>query len=132
MTTQITVPAEAFPPALAYELALDVDDLDEILSRNQVTQERFRELLQQELFLRTVAQYKKVIADQGIGFKTKAKIQAEASLPVPYHIAHDDNIHPSVRLEAVKLMAIWADYDPRNHRDKSGAQGATFNLQINL
>lgn len=118
-----------FDPRIAYEVALDLDEPSEIFSRYGYDADDAVALSGTELFARTVKEYREEIKVSGVGFKLKAKIQAEDLLTHSYQIATDPDVPASVRADLIKWTAKVAGYEPKDSTGKEGG-GGTFALNI--
>jgi hypothetical protein len=119
----------SFDPRLAYEIALDLDSPVEVFARYGYVEDAAVALLSDPVFGRTVTSYREEIKTSGIGFKLKAKIQAEDLLTHSYQIATDPEVPASVRADLIKWTAKVAGYEPKDEAGKAGGGGA-FALNI--
>lgn len=124
------IPTEAsFDPRLAFEVALAYEPLDAILERHNISTAEWDLLSLQPSFKKAVVKYKDEITEEGIGFRLKAKVQAEAYLKDAHIMIKHPLTPPNVKADMIKWMAKMADLEPRKNEE---TQGTTFNLQINL
>ena len=118
-----------FPPRLAFDLALGVDDIEDVLERYHMTAEQFAALAEVPLFKATYKKYKLEIRERGESFRVKAKIQAEELLDTTWDIIHHPDTPRSVALDAIKSIVKWADLEPKKEDATPANQ---FNIQINM
>lgn len=124
------IPTEAsFDPRLAFEVALGIESPAQICTRYDLSEAEWELLSVYPPFKKSVLTHQTAILEEGIGFRMKAKVQAEAYLKDAHLLIKNPTVPPSVRADMIKWMAKVADLEPR----KDGPdQGPTFNLQINL
>jgi len=120
----------SFDPRLAYEIALDIDEPGETYRRYGYEEDAAVTLSNDPAFKRTVVAYKDEIKTSGIGFKLKAKIQAEDLLTHSYQIATDPEVPASVRADLIKWTAKVAGYEPKDDNAGGGKGGGSFALNV--
>lgn len=126
-----SAPADfGFDHRLAFEIALGVHDEHDVLLRYGLEAEQYRAIAETSLFQQAVADYKKQIMESGVGFKAKARIQAEALLDTAWDIIHNPSTPASVRKTMIDSVVQWAEYDGKKG-DKS-SDSVQVNLQINM
>lgn len=118
-----------FDPRIAYELALGIEDANEIFARYGVPQDKAVKLLGNELFVKAIKDFKVQVQESGITFKLKAKIQAEDLLTHSYQIATDPDMPPAVRADMIKWTANVAELGPKKD-STGGSGGAALTLAI--
>lgn len=124
------IPNEAaFDPRMAFEVALEMEPLDQIALRYGLSHSELELLIVNPLFKKAVVNYKDELLDNGITFRQKAKVQAEAYLKDAHFLIKNPMTPATVKADMIKWMAKVADYEPKNTSDD---QGTTFNLQIVL
>jgi hypothetical protein len=120
-----------WPPQLIVELALQLHTLEEILPRYDMSEERYRSLLENPHFRKEIAVMMRELAENGQSFRIKARLQAEAYLDIVDDIVNDLSVGASVRLDAINKMVQWGDLVPKDKKD--GNEGApTVNIQLNF
>lgn len=123
-------PTEAsYDPRMAFEIALGFEKIELVLERYMVTPEEWELLQTQPSFKKAVTQYQKDIDENGISFRTKARIQAEAYLSDAHSLIKHPTTPPSVKANMIQWITRVADLEPKKSEEN---QGTTFNLQINL
>lgn len=122
-----------FDPRIAYELALAIDKPSAIFAKYGYTEEDAREFIGNDAFMGTVRKYREEILAGGIGFKLRAKIQAEDLLTHSYLIATDPETPAAVRADMIKWTAKVAGFEPQSgDKGGGGAAGSGFTLNIML
>jgi hypothetical protein len=118
-----------FDPRMAYELALGMSSAAEVVAKYGLSEDRARALLGNPAFIATIKKYQAEIQDGGVGFRLKARIQAEDLLTHSYIIATDPETPASVRADIIKWTARVADLEPRDKKDVGlGAGGFQLNI----
>lgn len=113
----------SFDPRLAYELALDLESPGEVFDRYGYSADAAVKLLGNATFIKTIKNYKVEVAENGVTFKLKAKIQAEDLLSHAYAMARDASMPPAVRADMIKWTAMVAELGPK--KDHSGGGGGS-------
>lgn len=121
-----------FDPRVAYELALGMDKAHAIFAKYGYTEVEARQFIENALFMSAVRKYREEIVESGIGFKLRAKIQAEDLLSHSYLIATDPEAPMSVRADMIKWTAKVAGFEPSGEKGGPGgaAGGSGFTLNI--
>ena len=116
---------------LAVELALHVDDAAEIFHRYGYSDDDAAELIASPAFLALMQQAQKAVVEEGLGFRTKAKLMAGELLPYAHDIATDPLQSAAVRADLIKWVTKVADYEPKAMKDdgKTGG-GLTLSIQF--
>jgi hypothetical protein len=76
----------------------------------------------------------KVVAEEGMSFKIKAKLQAEELLKTSWRTIHDQHTPPNVKADLIKATMRWAEYDtpPKDAVSVNGQRSAfQINIQFN-
>lgn len=123
-------PAElGFHPMLPYELAMKVDSPANICRAYGLSKSEFAGLIAHAVFIKAYQEAIEALKVDGMGFKVKARIQAEAYLDTAFHMAQNAGTSDSVRADIIKNTVRWAGYDAKA---AEVGQGNSFNIQINL
>ncbi len=123
-------PTEAsFDPRLAYEVALGYAPPEDIFPRYGMSEDDWHKVAIQPSFKNAVLKHQQDILENGVTFRAKAKVQAEAYLKDAHLLVKHPMTPPTVKANMIQWMAKVADLEPRKEADNSGT---TFNLQINL
>ena len=127
---QLLAPAEPWPPKLAFDLALGIDTPELICDQYGLSENEFLAILNNPTFRKELAQHHKDLRENGITFKTKAKLQAEEYLGVLHEIIMSPDTAASVKTGAIKDIVKWAGYEPKESKETTNQP--QFNIQINL
>lgn len=119
-----------FHPMLPVELAMRTDTVPNICAAYGVTKERFEELIDDPLFATAYKQAQEELKKDGVSFKLKAKMQAEALLAKSWEIIHDRGAPSTVKADLIKATVRWAGYEPKG--DGAGLNNNAFQININL
>ena len=96
----------------------------------RISEEDWETLRRNPLFLADVAHAMEQLKNEGMRFKAKARLQAEALLQTSWTLIHDPETPAAVKLDGIKSTVRWAGLEPRGKED--GAGGNALNIQINL
>ena len=134
--TRLNLTSPATPnrwdPRLILDLALGVEDLDTVLPRYNLTFDDYEALAHSPIFRRELALTIRDVRENGLPFKAKARVQAEAYLEVLDELVYSDGTPASTRLEAIKSTVAWGGLIPKESKEETGATGSTINVQINF
>lgn len=120
-----------WPPMLPYELAMKSGTVEEILDAYGISEDDWLALRETPIFLAACAQAREELKKEGMGFKVKARIQAEALLEQSWDMIHapDDEVPPNVKADLIKFTIRAAGLD--GSKDQ-GQQSVGTALQINI
>ncbi len=118
-----------FPPMLPVELALRVDTPANICKLYVISKDEFATIIKHPVFIKRYQDAVESLKVDGMGFKLKAKMQAEDYLTTAFSMIKDKNTSDAVRADLIKNTVRWAGYDAKAV-DTGG--GSSFNIQINL
>lgn len=119
-----------FPAMLPMELAMKVATPASIQAAYGITRERFREMIAHPVFQKAYAEAVEALKVEGMSFKVKAKMQAEAFLATSFKMVQNPLVSESVRADLIKNTVRWAGYDAK--AVDTGAGGTGFSIHINL
>jgi len=114
-------------PRLIMDLAVGVEGIDEILPRYNLTEDDFLALSENRVFKQDLGMAIRDVKENGLTFKTRARVQAEAYLEVLDGIIYADATPASTRLEAIKSTVRWGGLDEAAKTEES-----MNNTQINV
>ena len=120
-----------FPPMLPVELAMHLDTAPAVCEAYGVSKEQFLELVDDPLF---VAAYQNAVDElrkDGMSFRIKAKLQAEALLAQSWKLIHSTDTPTTVKADLIKATVRWAGYEPKGDSNGAGV-GSAFQININL
>lgn len=121
-----------WPPQLPVALALQVEDLDQILDRFNLTPERFALLQPLPAFRKAVAEAEKEVRETGHTFKLKCKGIAEDFLDSLYLSLHDDSVGLTTKVDVFKYLVKMGGLEPVPIKEASGPTGTAVQININL
>ena len=116
---------------LAIELVLLKGEADPfpVFERYGYTQEDALEMLAAPAFAKLLVAARKDIDENGVGFKLKARAQAEDLLTESYALATDPLVSAAVRADLIKWTAKVAGYEPKDKDDGRTGSGG-FSLTV--
>jgi len=116
-----------WPPALPIELAMGESSPREICESYNISKERFVEFTKNSVFQKAFADAREMLQKDGMAFKAKARMQAEALLPESWRLIH--SLHTPANVKAKLIEATWrvAGFEPKETDRVMGS-----NLQINI
>lgn len=114
---------------LACELALELEEPEEVFSRYGYTIEQGIALLETPLFAALCAKVGQEIRESGLSFKIKCRVQAEELLTHSFAIATDPLATTAERVKIIQWTAKMAGLEPKADKD-DGKTGGGLNLSI--
>jgi hypothetical protein len=118
-----------FDPMLPYELAMGTDTPANICRAYGLTKADFQHLIAHPVFIKAYQEAVEALKVEGMSFKVKCRMQAEAYLDTAFHMAQNPATSDSVRQKIIADTVRWAGYD-KKAEDTGG--GNSFNILINL
>ena len=119
-------------PRLVLDLALGVEDLDTVLPRYNLTFDDYETLAHSPIFRRELALTIRDVRENGLPFKAKARVQAEAYLEVLDDLVYSDGTPASTRLEAIKSTVAWGGLIPKESKEENQGNATQINVSINF
>lgn len=123
-----------YPPTFPIELALRTSSTRAICEAYGIEEDEWNLIRVDPTFLADLDRAVKVVAEEGMSFKLKAKLQAEELLKTSWRMIHDPNTPPQTRADLLKSTMRWAEYDvPPQKQDAPGTNRGSFtiNMQFN-
>ncbi len=102
----------------------------EVIAGEGITQTEYDQIATNPQFQRYVDSYCAELRDNGFSFEAKARVLAEGSLPMLYHMAHDNDTPAAVRRQIVADLVEWGKLKPKN--TDLAAAGPGFSITINI
>ena len=140
MTNLPALPAEdrdpgalGYPPTLPIEVAMGARSIREICTDYGLSKTDWSRISTNPAFIVDIGVALDAVKKEGLGFKTRARIQAVELLKESWRMIHekDGSIPASVRADLIKFTIRAAGYD--GSRDQVAALGtAQNNFQINI
>ncbi len=123
-------PAEiGFPPMLPIELALAESPVREICADYKIDKEAFTKLCSQPAFIKAVRDAQEMLAKEGMGFRMKARMQAEALLDTSWALIHAAHTNSAVKADLIKQTWKVAGFEPKAE-DRSPVMPLQINIQL--
>ena len=119
-----------WPATLPLEVAMRTAPIKTICEAYKISESEWEALRRNPLFLADLAAAVEMLKREGMSFKAKAKLQAEALLQTSWQLIQDPETPAAVKLDGIKSTVRWAGLEPRGKED--GANGNALNIQINL
>lgn len=122
-----------YPPTLPLELALAESPVKAICENYGLTKQDYLDLRDDPNFVAAVQGYLDELQKEGMSFKLKARLQAEAMLQQSWKMVHDKSglVPPSVKADLIKFTVRCAGLSDEK-KDAPGAGGIGTALQINI
>ena len=117
-------------PRLTFDIAMK-EDQQILCDRYSLRLEDLEALYYIAAFRREIADHQKLIREEGVTFRQKAKVQAEMYLEVLDDIVNNADVSAATRLDAIKSVVKWGDLEPKVDKAAQSAM-PQFNIQINL
>lgn len=114
-------------PRLMMDLALGLEDLQEVLARYQLTEQEYNRLCTIPSFKQELLLTIRDVQADGVTFQRKAKIQAEAYLDILDDLVYDEDMVGSTRLSAIQSIVKWAGLEPKETKEDN-----TVATQVNV
>lgn len=123
-----------YPPTFPFEIALRTSSTRAICEAYNIGEDEWELIRHDPTFLSDLDRAVKIVAEEGMSFKIKAKLQAEELLKTSWRTIHDPNTPPNVKADLIKATMRWAEYDmpPAKDGQVNGGRGFfTINFQFN-
>ena len=124
--------ANQWDPRLILDLALGIEDTRDILTRYGLTDNDYIALCGSRTFRQELAVTIRDIHENGLPFRAKARIQAEAYLEVINDLVYNETTPATTKLEAIRSTVRWANLEPKEDKSESGNTQAQINVSINF
>lgn len=118
-----------FSPMLPYELAMQTDTPANICAAYGLGKEQFAALVKHPVFVKAFQDAVEALKVEGMSFKIKARLQAEAYLETAFKMAQNPGTSDAVRQKIISDTVRWAGLD-KKAEDTSAGTG--FNIILNL
>ncbi|OHD23503.1 MAG: hypothetical protein A2Y38_12125 [Spirochaetes bacterium GWB1_59_5] len=121
-----------WPAQLPVALALGLEDLSTILSRFDITEERFAALAPIPAFRKAVSEAQREVREKGHSFKLKSRMIAEDYLDTLYTELHNPRVGFGLKFDVWKHLVKLAELEPIPVAAQQGNTAQAVNIQINL
>jgi len=128
-----TIPS--WPPTLPIEVALHQSSIRSICESYKLTKDDWERLRKDSNFIKDVRVAAETLKKEGMTFKIKAQLQAEALLPTAWKMIHDKKgvVPATVRADLIKFVVRVAGLDAsKDQGQQTAVAGTGLNIQINL
>lgn len=124
--------AVSWSPTLLVELALKTASPQELKEHYGYSDEDWLVLRANPVFLSELAAACEEVKKDGVSFKMKARLQAEAMLETSWRLVHapSSEVPANVKSDLIKTTFRIAGFD--NKEAAAGTGGTALNIQINL
>lgn len=127
-----TMSISEWPAQLPVALALGLEDLPTILSRFDITEERFAALAPVPAFRKAVSEAQREVREKGHSFKLKSRMIAEDYLDTLYTELHNPRVGFGTKFDVFKYLVKIAELEPIPVAAQQGNTAQAMNIQINL
>lgn len=124
-------PPTTWQPQIPLEIALGIDDLEDIALRYGLSVTQLNALLCTPGFQMQVAMFRKDLHENGETFRAKARVQAEMLLVKSFALINADATPASVKADLIKATVEWAGLKP-GPKGLVGETGTGFNITFNF
>lgn len=112
-----------YPPTFPFEIALRTSTTRAICEAYGIAEDEWELIRHHPAFLDDLDRAVKVVREEGMSFKIKAKLQAEELLKTSWRLIHDNATPANVKADLVKATMRWAEYDTPPQKDSPAAAG---------
>lgn len=122
-----------YPPTFPFEIAMRTSSTRAICEAYNISEAEWELIRHDPTFLGDLERAVKIVAQEGMSFKIKAKLQAEELLKTSWRTIHDPATPSNVRADLIKATMRWAEYDtpPAANATVAGGRGS-FSININF
>jgi hypothetical protein len=121
-----------YPATFPFELALRTSSTQAICEAYAISREEWDLIRIDPSFLADLERAVKVVAEEGMSFKIKAKLQAEELLKTSWRLIHDQRTPPNVQADLLKATMRWAEYDQPPQKDGGGPSRGFFSINFHF
>jgi hypothetical protein len=122
----------SWPSSLPIELALKTASPQELRTHYGFSDEEWQALRENPVFIAELSAQCELMKKEGMGFKMKARLQAEAMLETSWRLAHAPSSEVPANVKADLIKTTWRVAGFDNKEAAAGTSAAQFNIQINL
>lgn len=115
--------------AITLDLALGVSE-DDILEAYGLQYHELQEIKHDPVIINQVAHLQKELAKDGVSFKTKSRLMAEALLDSTWKLIHKEGVSHTVKADLIKSVVRWAKYDTNESVGGGGSQNFQLNIHL--
>lgn len=118
-----------FPPMLAFEIALQHQPIAEICAEYDISRARWEQIKVLPSFVTALREALRLVKVEGVGFRVKARVQAEMLLKTAWIMIHAADTPPAVKADLIKWTGKMADYEPKQN---APAFGQAFSINFHM
>lgn len=130
------IPGPSWSDAFALDIALKLegsaDSMNDIMATHGVSSTDMLRLNTDKQFIQRVGHYRNEIRTNGLGFRMKAKVQAEELLSTSWSLIHAPDVSPAVKADLIKSTVRWAGLEPKGDAPTIGGSGGGVRISINI
>ena len=135
MARKSAVIPNSWPPKLVFDLALGLDNPEEIACRYDITTEQLDRLFEFPKFRQDVASLTRELRENNTIFLNKAKVQAETYLEDMHLLMQSADTSPRDKIEIFKTLTKLADLEPKQERltaEETGSAKVIIRIESNI
>lgn len=121
-----------YPPTFPFEIALRTSSTRAICEAYNIDEPEWELIRHDPTFLGDLERAVKLVAEEGMSFKIKAKLQAEELLKTSWRMIHDASTPPQTRADLLKATMRWAEYDQPPGKEGGSSGGGRASFAINF
>jgi hypothetical protein len=120
-----------YPATLPIELAMRTSSTRSICEQYGISEDEWDLIRFDPTFLADLERAAKMLAEEGMGFKMKARLQSEELLKTSWRMIHDPSAPHAVRADLIKFTVKAAGLD-QSAAAAAVVPGAGFSISINF
>lgn len=117
-----------YPQNFCMELALGLEDEDALCIRYDISPYEYACLKENHAFQKDLSAWRSRMAEDGLSFKLKARVQAESYLQEIDTIITSIDTSPETKLNAITRCVEWAGLGPKQQESKGSGTSVTINI----
>jgi hypothetical protein len=121
-----------YPQNFCMELALGLEDEDALCIRYNITPYEYECLKENHAFQKDLSSWRSRVAEEGLSFKLKARVQSEMYLQEIDNIVYDPSTSPETKLNAITRCVEWAGLGPKQQVQSSGEGRVVIRIESNI
>lgn len=123
-----------YPPTFPVEIALQEHSVQEVCDAYGIDKARWLEISSDPVFISDLQAVLIDLRTNGVSFKLKARLQAEAMLKRNWDLVHDtlENVPAAVQADLIKHTVRMAGLDASKDQAAAAAQQNALQININL
>lgn len=122
-------PLKEYPQNFVMELALGLESPDALCIRYDITLHEYSQLTSNPTFQTDLNNWRSRMADEGLSFKLKARVQAESYLADIDDIITSQSTSPETKLAAISRVVQWGGLESKGD-NSSGSNKPSVTINI--